>query len=80
MKSNAAKKASITLPVALEKELKKLAIQEHRTLSGVLQEAARHYVALKHWESFQAELAPKAFRAGINNEDDVVRMIHQLRN
>jgi predicted DNA-binding protein len=79
MKSSLAKKTSITLPAALEEELKSQADAEHRTLSGILQEAARYYLNIKKWESLQADLAPKARTLGLRNEKDVERLIHGLR-
>ncbi len=43
----AAKKLSITLPSDLEKELSKRAKEEHRTMSGVIQESAKLYLRTK---------------------------------
>lgn len=69
--SSQATKASITLPKALSAELRKLAKREHRTLSGVIQEAARYYVRIKQWEGFQRDLGGKAAALGIHTEDDL---------
>lgn len=80
MKSSQAKKASITLPEALESGLKELAVKEKRSLSGILQEAARYYLNVREWEALQRELSLKAARLKIRSEDDVDRMIHELRN
>ncbi len=79
MKSSLAKKTSITLPQKLEKELKAFAEAEHRTLSGLLQEAARFYLNIKRWETLQGELAPRARAMGIRSEKDVDRLVHGLR-
>lgn len=79
MKSSLARKTSITLPEKLEGELKFLADLEHRTLSGLLQEAARCYLSIKKWESLQEELVPKRKLLEIRNEGDVDRIIHQYR-
>ena len=48
-------------------------------MSGILQEAARRYLDTRRWESLQQELAVKARKAGIRTEEDVDRMIHELR-
>lgn len=44
----AAKKMSITLPSELERALSKMAKEEHRTMSGVIQESARFYLRSKN--------------------------------
>ena len=79
MKSSLAKKTSITLPPSLEEELQDQAENEHRTLSGIIQEAARYYLRMKKWESLQQELAVKARSMKIRNEKDVDRLVHQGR-
>ncbi|OGQ33489.1 MAG: hypothetical protein A3F16_08835 [Deltaproteobacteria bacterium RIFCSPHIGHO2_12_FULL_43_9] len=79
MKSSGAKKASITLPSELEKALKRLAQKEHRTLSGVIQEATRYYMNVRRFEAIQSELAIKALQKGVKSEDDVEKLIHELR-
>ena len=79
MKSSHARKTSITLPEKLEEELKSQAGAEHRSLSGILQEAARFYLNTRKWETLQQELALKGRMMGIKSEADVDRLIHQLR-
>lgn len=79
MKSPQAKKTSITLPPKMEGALRAQAEAEHRTLSGILQEAARFYLQIRKWESFQQDLAPKARRMGVRTEEDVERLVHGFR-
>ena len=79
MKSSFAKKTSITLPATLEEALRSQAGAEHRTLSGILQEAARYYLNIRRWEALQRDFVPRARRAGIHTEEDVDRMVHRLR-
>ena len=79
MKSSSAKKASITLPAELDKRLRKLAKKEHRTLSGVVQEAARYYLSVREWEEAQRALAIAGRNLGLRNEEDVDALIHDLR-
>lgn len=73
------KKTSITLPEPLEVELRQLAEREHRTLSGIIQEAARTYVRLRSWEDLQQEARRGATALGLHTEDDVIDLIHQAR-
>ncbi len=79
MKSSLAKKASITLPAELENQLQKVAKTEHRTLSGVLQEAARFYLNTKQWEELQKKAVLKTATMGIHSEEDVDKLIHDMR-
>lgn len=79
MKSSTAKKVSITFPAEMERELQKVAREEQRTLSGVLQEAARFFLNTKEWESLQKQASLKAVAAGVRSEDDVDQLIHDMR-
>lgn len=79
MKSSSAKKTSITLPEKLEEELRLQAETEHRTLSGILQEAARFYLNIKRWEALQQEIVPVGKKFGLRDEDDVERLVHESR-
>jgi predicted DNA-binding protein len=79
VRKSVAIKASITLPAELEAELKQLAGKEGRTLSGLLQEASRYYLNLKKLESIQHKMALRAKATGMVDEDDVDRLIHELR-
>ncbi len=79
MKSSPVKKASITLPTELEAGLKQLAKKEHRTFSGILQEAARYYLGVRKLEAIQSKLAGKARKLHLTSEDDIDRLVHELR-
>lgn len=74
-----AEKTSITLPAALAKQLRSLAKQEHRSLSGVLQEAARYYLRVRQWESLQASFSVAATRGGLRVEEDVEALLASYR-
>ncbi len=67
------------MPVDLEKALQKWAKKEHRTLSGILQEAARSYINLREWEDLQKTFRTKGHELGLKSEDDVDTFIHQAR-
>jgi metal-responsive CopG/Arc/MetJ family transcriptional regulator len=79
MESSYAIKASITLPKNLEAQLRRIAKKEHRSLSGLLQEAARSYLNIRRWEELQRDFALRAARLGLRTEDDVNDQIHDLR-
>jgi metal-responsive CopG/Arc/MetJ family transcriptional regulator len=70
---------SISLPVPLERELMKEAKVEHRTKSGLIQEAIRFYLESKRWKKLQRETAERARRLGIRSEDDVEDLIDSIR-
>lgn len=78
MRKNA-KKASITLPADLEASLKRQAQKEHRTLSGIVQEASRYYLTIRAFETAQQKLAFQARRLGITTEEQVDELIHEIR-
>ncbi len=70
---------SISLPISLEKELDREAKKEHRTKSGMIQEAIRFYLENKRWKKLQQDMAMRAARLGITSEDDLERLIDELR-
>lgn len=70
---------SISLPLLLEKELEKEAKAEHRTKSGLIQEAIRYYLENKRWKKLQRETAERARQLGIRSEDDVEDLIDSIR-
>jgi hypothetical protein len=72
MKS-AAKKLSITLPSDVERALAKRAKEEHRTMSGILQESAKLYLRSK---SLEGETIHSQKRRPI--DDPKVRRAYEL--
>ena len=79
MKSSSAKKASITLPPDLERDLKKLAKAENRTLSGIIQEATRYYLNIRQYEQLQRSAVLRAAEKGVFDEDDLQAVIESYR-
>jgi predicted DNA-binding protein len=71
---------SISLPLSLEKALRSQAKKEHRTTSGMIQEAVRYYLESKKWRVLQEEMAYRARQLGIISEGDVENMIDDLRS
>lgn len=72
--------ASISLPEALSKEIDRVAKKEHRTRSGVIQEAVRQYLELRKWQEAQREVSARARRLGLSTEADVERLIDEVRS
>ncbi len=70
---------SISLPVLLQKELEKEARVEHRTKSGMIQEAIRYYLENKRWKRLQQDIAHRASLAGIRSEEDVEALVDEMR-
>ena len=73
------KAISITLPTRMLEDAKKLAGKEHRTISELMREALRRYQREREWDEINALGRAKAAKLGVNNEDDVVRLIHSFR-
>ena len=70
---------SVTLPAPMLRQAQKLARLENRTMSELVREALRHYQRERQWESIAAYGRLSAAKAGVRNEDDVVRAIHEFR-
>lgn len=68
------------MPAGLSSALRHLAETEQRSMSGVIQEAVRLYVATRQFETLQRELSLKAKKMGIASEEDVDDLIHGLRH
>lgn len=71
---------SVTLPAPMLEEAQELARQENRTMSELVREALRHYQKQKRWETITSIGRASAQRLGIQNEEDVVRLIHEFRH
>ena len=71
---------SISIPSQLASEVEKEARAEHRTRSGFIQEAIRYYLEQRRWKKLQRDIAVRADREGIRSEEDVERLIDELRS
>ena len=56
-----------------------LARKEDRTMSELVREAFRHYERQRWWDEMNAYGRATAAAAGVETEDDVVRVIHEHR-
>lgn len=74
------KTLSVTLPPEMLSRAEERAKKESRTMSELVREALRQYERQKWWEETQAYGRARAAAAGVKDEDDVVRVIHGLRD
>jgi CopG family transcriptional regulator/antitoxin EndoAI len=70
---------SITLPPPLFEQAQALAKEENRTMSELMREALRRYQREQFFKKMRVQMQPAADRLGIRTEEDVVRVIHELR-
>lgn len=70
---------NITVPSGLLEQIDKAAKAEDRSRSEFLRELARRYLARDIWERYQPIVAERARRLGIETEEDVDRLVHELR-
>lgn len=71
---------TISLPPNLAEKTKRIMKKEGRTRSELFREALRRYLLEEEGEElFIKELRIKAKRLGIKNENDVTRLIDDLR-
>lgn len=70
---------NISLPEEFFREAEKLAREENRTRSELYREAMRQYIETKKWEKLQRETALRARSLGVTSEEDVERVISEIR-
>lgn len=71
---------NMSLPADLYRLVNKLAKQKKATRSEILRESLAQYVASEQrWKQIRKWGEESAKRLGIRNEEDVDRMIHELR-
>jgi CopG family transcriptional regulator / antitoxin EndoAI len=73
------KVVSITLPPPLLEEARELARQENRTMSELMREALRHYQREQVFQKARAHMEAVAHISGVKTEEDVVRVIREVR-
>jgi len=61
-------------------EAQELARRENRTMSELVREALRHYQRQRRWDGITEFGRASAEAAGVRNEQDVVRAIHEFRS
>jgi predicted transcriptional regulator len=76
-----AKTVSFTLPPDLLVKAQALAEREHRTMSELLREALRHYMAGdREWEGVLKRTRAAGAALSIRDEADVERLSDEFRN
>lgn len=70
---------SISFPEAIVKEIGRVAKKEHKTKSGVVQDAVRQYLELRKWQQAQAKLSSLARRMGIGTDEDIEKLVDEVR-
>jgi len=70
---------TISLPRSLDQEVLYFCKEEHRTRSGLIQEAIRHYIELKKWRKLQGDISKRARKLGLNSDDDIEKLVDELR-
>jgi CopG family transcriptional regulator/antitoxin EndoAI len=73
------KTLSVTLPPEMLSRAEALAKNENRTMSELVREALRQYERQRWWDETNAYGRATAAAAGVKNEDEVVRAIHEYR-
>jgi len=70
---------TISLPPRLVREAERMAREENRTKSELVREALRLYMEERRWRKLQQKTARQAQALGIRTEEDVDRLVHELR-
>ncbi len=70
---------TISLPTQLDKEAERTAREENRTKSELVREALRRYLDERRWQKLRKKAATQAQAIGIRSEEDVDRVIHEVR-
>jgi metal-responsive CopG/Arc/MetJ family transcriptional regulator len=79
------KPVTISLPPPLLKDVERLAKKQHQTTSELVREALRRYLSeawerAAAWKRARAYGAKKAKTLGLHTEEDVYRLIDELRH
>jgi metal-responsive CopG/Arc/MetJ family transcriptional regulator len=70
---------TVSLPPNLVREAERTAREEHRTKSELVREALRLYLDERRWRKLQRKTALQAQALGIRTEEDVDRLVHEVR-
>ena len=71
---------TISLPPQMGREAEQLARKEHRTKSELIREALRMYVISRKLQAIQQVASVRARERGIRTEDDIERVIDEIRS
>ena len=74
-----AKTISVSLPAQLAREADRVARLERRSRSELFREAIRRYIDAREERAFRKKVQLAASSLGVRTEDDVERIIDELR-
>ncbi len=72
--------ASISLPADIAKEIDKMARLEHKGRSAVIQDAVRNYIEQRKWQELQLKISGRARRLRISSDEDIERIVDEVRS
>lgn len=75
----ATKTWTISLPPKLVREAERTAKEENRTKSELVREALRLYLEERRWRKLQRKTVLQVQALGIRTEEDVDRLVHEVR-
>ncbi len=70
---------SLSLPREMAEEIEERARKEGKMKSEFLREAIRQYLEREKWQELQKEFSLRAQTLGINTEEDIEKIIDELR-
>jgi len=70
---------TVSLPSCLLKEVEDVVEKEGRNKSQVVREALNMYLSNKKWQEYRREITLKARALGIYTEEDVERIVDEVR-
>ena len=72
--------ASISLPEDIALEIERMAKKEHKTKSGVIQDAVRNYIESRKWQELQLKISPYARRLKIESDMEIEKIVDEVRS
>ncbi|HEY3374579.1 MAG TPA: ribbon-helix-helix protein, CopG family [Candidatus Aquicultor sp.] len=70
---------TVSMPEEIYEQAEEVAKEEGRTRSELFREALRQYVDTRTWRKLQRETAERARSLGVTSDEDVERIIGELR-
>lgn len=71
---------SISLPKTLDQQLRRIAKQQGQTMNCLVQRALREFVDKLKIKTIEEKMQVQAGRIGIGSDQDVVELIHRIRD
>jgi predicted transcriptional regulator len=76
---NTAKYEVVRLPQSTERELEKIALEEKMSKNALVRKAVTKYIETRKWKIQQIKIAGFAKKIGIKTDDDVERLVDEIR-